>query len=328
MAKPDLYICHTAYHLLIAIVRALRAGGGQAVWLSGQIPNAEALAASHKLDGIFSTICVLQESRWPGVVTGPFAHYRNRRAFEKAVGANLARDAFHNIYICNDWSATGRYLQDCRAPYILCEDTVGGTLDPDQHLLDQQRSAPDFAAKQRGHGYLYWGDSPCCQLVESEDAARCRLFPPEKLATFSKKALLESLTPAEKAAVRGVFLTRPLPEDPAALADATLLLTRSFVADGLMDQDTQDAMFRAVAAKYADGPLYIKTHPRDTTDYQALFPGAVVLERTMPSEVLNFCLPGKFRRAVTVQSWVLRGFTAAEENIFLSLEEARALIQR
>lgn len=88
--------------------------------------------------------------------------------------------------------------------------------------------------------------------------------------------------------MRGVFLTRPLPEDPAALADATLLLTRSFVADGLMDQDTQDAMFRAVAAKYADGPLYIKTHPRDTTDYQALFPGAVVLERTMPSEVLNF----------------------------------------
>lgn len=328
MAKPDLYICHTAYHLLIAIVRALRAGGGQAVWLSGQIPNAEVLATSHKLDGIFSTVCVLQESRWPGVVTGPFAHCRNRRAFEKAVGANLARDAFRNIYICNDWSATGRYLQDCRAPYILCEDTVGGTLDPDQHLLDQQRSATDFAAKQRGHGYLYWGDSPCCRLVESEDAARCRLFPPEKLATFSKKALLENLTPAEKSAVRGVFLTRPLPEDPAALADATLLLTRSFVADGLMDQDTQDAMFRAVAAKYADGPLYIKTHPRDTTDYQALFPGAVVLERTMPSEVLNFCLPGKFRRAVTVQSWVLRGFTAAEENIFLSLEEAKALIQR
>ena len=30
MAKPDLYICHTAYHVLIALVRALRAGGGQA----------------------------------------------------------------------------------------------------------------------------------------------------------------------------------------------------------------------------------------------------------------------------------------------------------
>ena len=327
MDRPDLYICHTAYHLLIAIVRALRAGGGQAVWLSEQIPNAEVLAGSHRLDGIFSQVRVLHESRWPGVVTGPLAHHRNRRAFEKAVGVALDRSAYRNVYLCNDWSAAGRYLQDCRAPYILCEDTVGGTLDPDQHLVDQQRAAPDFAARKKGRGYLYWGDSPFCTAVESEDAARCTLFSPEKLVTFSKKALLESLTPAEKSAVRGVFLTRPLPDDPAALADATLLLTRSFVADGLMDQATQDAMFRAVAAKYADGPLYIKTHPRDTTDYQTLFPGAVVLERTMPSEVLNFCLPGKFRRAVTVQSWVLRGFTAAEENIFLTLEEAKQLME-
>ena len=52
----------------------------------------------------------------------------------------------------------------------------------------------------------------------------------------------------------------------------------------------------------------------------------MILERTMPSEVLNFCLPFIFRRAVTVQSFVLRGFTAAEEKIHLTLEEAQALI--
>ena len=95
--------------------------------------------------------------------------------------------------------------------------------------------------------------------------------------------------------------------------------------DGLMDQAAQDAMFKAVAEKYADGPLFVKTHPRDETDYAALFPGATILSRTMPSEVLNFCLPGKFKRAVTVQSWVLRGFEAAEETVFLTLEEAKGL---
>ena len=58
-----------------------------------------------------------------------------------------------------------------------------------------------------------------------------------------------------------------------------------------MTQAEQNAMFKAVAAKYTAGPLFIKTHPRDTTDYHALFPDAVILERTMPSEVLNFCLP-------------------------------------
>ena len=159
--------------------------------------------------------------------------------------------------------------------------------------------------------------------MESEDAARCTLFGPDKLVTDSKGALLRSLTDEEKAMVRGVFLTKPLPEKAEG---ATLLLPRSFVDDGLMTQAEQDAMFRAVAARYAVGPLFIKTHPRDTTDYGALFPDAVVLERTMPSEVLIFCLPFTFRRAVTVQSFVLRGFTAADEKILLTLEEARALI--
>ena len=150
------------------------------------------------------------------------------------------------------------------------------------------------------------------------------IFGVDKLVTVSKAQLLESLMEEEKAIIRRVFLAVPLPEH---VQGACLLLPRSFVLDGLMDQPTQDAMFAAVAKKYCTEPLFIKTHPRDTTDYSKLFPTAVILPRTMPSEVLNFCLPFKFQRAVTVQSWVLRGFTAAEEKVFVGLEEAEKLVQ-
>ena len=322
--KPNLYICHTAYQVLVDLLRAGRAEGKpHTMVLSAAVADAEALAARLDKTGVVRTVLV-DETRWPGTVTGPLAAWRCRRAFEKLCGWKLDRARYENIYIHNDWSVLGRYLQDCRAGYILCEDTFGSTLGPDQHLVTDQRALPDFARKQRsGKGYLYWGDSPWCKLVESEDASRCTLFGPDKMITDSKGALLESLTGDEKAMVRSVFLTWPLPEQAEG---ATLLLPRSFVADGLMTQERQDAMFQAVAARYAVGPLFIKTHPRDTTDYQALFPDAVILERTMPSEVLNFCLPFTFRRAVTVQSFVLRGFTAAEEKILLTLEEAQALI--
>ena len=322
--KPNLYICHTAYQVLVDLLRAGRAEGKpHTMVLSAAVADAEALAARLAKTGVVRTVLV-DETRWPGTVTGPLAAWRCRRAFEKLCGWKLDHALYENIYIHNDWSVLGRYLQDCRAGYILCEDTFGSTLGPDQHLVTDQRAAPDFARKQKtGQGYLYWGDSPWCKAVESEDAARCSLFGPDKMVTDSKGALLESLTDDEKAMVRSVFLTRPLPEQAEG---ATLLLPRSFVADGLMTQERQDAMFQAVAARYAAGPLFIKTHPRDTTDYQALFPDAVILERTMPSEVLNFCLPFTFRRAVTVQSFVLRGFTAAEEKILLTLEEAQALI--
>ncbi|WP_303926340.1 glycosyltransferase family 52 [Subdoligranulum variabile] len=322
--KPNLYICHTAYQVLVDLLRAGRAEGKpHTMVLSAAVADAEALAARLEKTGVVHTVLV-DETRWPGTVTGPLAALRARRAFEKLCGWKLDRARYENVYIHNDWSVLGRYLQDCRAGYILCEDTFGSTLGPDQHLVTDQRSAPDFAQKQQsGKGYLYWGDSPWCKTVESEDAARCTLFGPDKMITDSKAALLQSLTGDEKAMVRSVFLTQPLPEKAEG---ATLLLPRSFVADGLMTQDRQDAMFKVVAAKYAVGPLFIKTHPRDTTDYGALFPNAVILERTMPSEVLNFCLPFTFRRAVTVQSFVLRGFTAAEEKILLTLDEAQALI--
>ena len=322
--KPNLYICHTAYQVLVDLLRAGRAEGKpHTLVLSAAVADVQALAARLDKTGVVRTVQV-DETRWPGTVPGPLADLRARRAFEKLCGWKLERSRYENIYIHNDWSVLGRYLQDCHAGYILCEDTFGSTLGPDQHLVTDQRAAPDFARKQRtGKGYLYWGDSPWCKLVESEDAARCTLFGPDKMVTDSKAALLQSLTDEEKAMVRSVFLTQPLPEQSEG---ATLLLPRSFVADGLMTQERQDAMFRAVAARYAVGPLFIKTHPRDTTDYQELFPDAVILERTMPSEVLNFCLPFTFRRAVTVQSFVLRGFTAAEEKIHLTLEEAQALI--
>ena len=322
--KPNLYICHTAYQVLVDLLRAGRAEGKpHTMVLSAAVADAEALAARLDKTGVVRTILV-DETRWPGTVTGPLASLRARRAFEKLCGWKLDRAAYENVYIHNDWSVLGRYLQDCHAGYILCEDTFGSTLGPDQHLVTDQRAAPDFARKQQtGKGYLYWGDSPWCKQVESEDAARCNLFGADRMVTDSKGALLRSLTDDEKTMVRSVFLTQPLPEHAEG---ATLLLPRSFVADGLMSQERQDAMFRAVAARYTVGPLFIKTHPRDTTDYQALFPHAVILERTMPSEVLNFCLPFTFRRAVTVQSFVLRGFTAAEEKILLTLEEAQALI--
>lgn len=312
----DVYICHTAYQVLVDFLRAGRHGGGQLI-LSAAVPQADALAERLRKSGVFEMVAIVDETRWPGVVNGPFAARRNRRAFEKNCGWRLDAEKTGNVYIHNDWSVLGRYLQDCNAGYILCEDTFASTLGPDQHLVYDQRKAP------KGR-YLYWGDSPACRLVESEDASKCTLFPPEKLVTDSKAALLETLTDAEKAAVRTIFMTAPLPENAAG---ATLLLPRDFVADGLLDQKTQDAMFLAVAKKYAAGPLFVKTHPRDKTDYAALFPDAVILERTMPSEVLNFCLPCRFGRAVTVQSFVLRGFTAAEEKILLTLEEALELLQ-
>ncbi len=140
--KPNLYICHTAYQVLVDLLRAGRcAGKPHTMVLSASVPDTAALAARLDATGVVKTVLV-DETRWPGTVTGLFAHRRAARAFEKLCGWKLNRAAFENVYIHNDWSVLGRYLQDCHAGYILCEDTFASTLGPTSTLSPTSAPRP------------------------------------------------------------------------------------------------------------------------------------------------------------------------------------------
>lgn len=172
--KPNLYICHTAYQVLVDLLRPA---------LRRQAPHNGALRlrARHRRAGGTSgrdgrgQDCPCRRDTLARDRDGLFAHRRAARAFEKLCGWKLNRAAFENVYIHNDWSVLGRYLQDCRAGYILCEDTFGSTLGPDQHLVTDQRAAADFAAKQRGKGYLYWATArgASASRVRTPRGVRC-----------------------------------------------------------------------------------------------------------------------------------------------------------
>lgn len=330
MGLPNLYICHTAYQVLVEMVRAMEDTVAPDLILSSVIPNTEELAGRLSATGLFRCVRVFDETACgnaiqPGVLrTLLLQRVMGRRNVEKYYGFSIDPKAYENIYIHNDWSVLGRYLQDLKAPYILCEDTMASTCRPNHPIIDEQRTLPHFRLRQKlGYGYLYWGDYKRVTAVETECAAKTGLFP-EKLHQDSKTDRFHRLTEAQKGLIRQVFLTRPLPETAEG---AVLFLPRDFVPDGLLDAETQKRMFVAVAKAYCTGgPLFIKTHPRDAFDYSTLFPDAVILERTMPSEVLNFALPFRFKKAVTVESTVLKALEVADEKVELSLAQALALL--
>ena len=87
--KPNLYICHTAYQVLVDLLRAGRAPDGpHTMVLSTAVADAPALAARLDATGAVRTVLV-DETRWPGTVTGPLAALRARRAFEARCGWKL-----------------------------------------------------------------------------------------------------------------------------------------------------------------------------------------------------------------------------------------------
>lgn len=331
MAKPDLYICHTAYQVMIDLLRTLRSGEKNVLVISTTVPDARNLTERLKALGCFQEIHVFDESQCRmkdisnPILMALFQHKIEKREIEQS-GFSLYPPRYRTIYIHNDWSLLGRYLQDMGAHYILCEDTYASTCWERHPLLENQRALPGFEKRQRrGIGYQYWGDYRNVDAVETEDPSRCPIFK-GKLIHDSKAALLHSLSSDEKSSLRQVFITQPLPEK---IQGASILMTHSFVQDGIMSQNKQNALWIAVAEHYKleTGPFFIKPHPRDIYDYRKLFPNAIVLERKMPSEVLNFALPFRFVRAVSVQSTVLSGFEAADEKISLTLQQAEILLR-
>ena len=143
------------------------------------------------------------------------------------------------------------------------------------------------------------------------------------MVTDSKAKLLESLTDDEKAMVRRVFLTQPLPEKADG---ATLLLPRSFVADGLMTQAEQDANVQSGGGKIRRWAALYQDPPAGHDGLRRPVPRCSHFGAHDAQRGAELLPPFHFARAVTVQSFVLRGFTAADEKILLTLEEARKLV--
>lgn len=328
--KPDLYICHTPYQVLADLCRAMQAPCPPEIILSTAIPDAAALARRLADVNVFCRVRVFDEAACGSAVqrgalrTLLLQHLMGRRNVEKYYGFSIEPSRYGEVYIHNDWSVLGRYLQDKGVRYILCEDTFASSCGGDASLIADQQAEPFFRLRRAlGYGYLYWGDWKGVKAVESECAEKAHSHFWGKVRQRSQQAVFRALTGAQKALIQRVFITAPLPQSTAG---AVLLLPRDLVADRLLDQTTQQRMYRAVVRQYCQGgPLFIKAHPRDPSDYAALFPDAVVLERTMPSEVLNFALPFRFVRAVTVESTVLKALEVADEKLELRLAEALAL---
>ena len=115
----NLYICHTAYQVLVDLLRAGRAPDGpHTMVLSTAVADAPALAARLDATGAVRTVLV-DETRWPGTVTGPLAALRARRAFEARCGWKLDPSRYDTISIHNDCSLLSHYMQDCLARYLL-----------------------------------------------------------------------------------------------------------------------------------------------------------------------------------------------------------------
>ncbi len=318
MDKPVLYICHTPYQVLVSVAKLLAQPHDAAFCLAEKLPGREGLAQRLQASGLTRQVMLPADSHWPSPVLtgwrGHFLHRLQRRAVEKS-GFRLEPGSWAEICIYNDWSSLGHYLQDLGAAYTLGEDTYD-YLRKYNHLIEDQAAEPGYAQRRAaGKGYLYWGACRCTNVVEVAHKETA-LYWAERQREFDLFAVLQGFGPQQMAVIRSIFIQQEL---PPLQRPTCLFLPRSYYVDGMLKtQAAQDQLCRDLVQKYAAGhQLYIKTHPRDTTDYSQLFPNAVVLDRFMPSELLDYCFDVRFDRAVGLGTHSIRNLRCADEIIDL-----------
>ena len=318
MAANRLFICHTQYQAMVSVVKLLCAKEGAAAdfWLSAALPAREDLAARLRQEGLAHRTFLPQDlpQRYPALQqTARPLRLALSLKHAAAAGFPLRLGGYAEICLYNDWNSAGRYLQDRGVRYVLGEDTYNYLNGPN-HWIDDQAAAPDFARRQRaGAGYLFWGAYRGVTALEVADPAVVPYYA-GRLRKFDVFAHLRDLDKAGRATLRRVFAGG---EIPPVGPNSCLFLSRGYYADReVFCQEDQDRLCRYIVEKYAAGrQLFIKTHPRDETDYQALFPDAVVLNRFMPAELLDYCFDVRFGRAVGFYTNAVRNIHCADEII-------------
>ena len=341
--KSRIYVCHTFYHVYVAVLKEMKLVRETSktmyqkadIALSSVSTDFEHLGDRLTKTGIFQNVIALDEKRedfFPELAKyrknykNILKHMINRMIFTKKLAkcetpymevVDFA--AYEDIYVFCDSDPIGYYLNYRHLYYHAVEDG-----------LDCLKNLDDAYVANHGHFRLKtwfsrhnlifimngWGKycldmeindrsvvpTDCPRFVEVPRKPLERALTPEQkkqmIQAFIEDAdaLMQQLKPSQEGEAFACFLTEPHPVDIEARKRVCL----------------------DVLAKYCQGyRVLIKPHPRDTVDYEALCPDAVVLRGRFPVEVLNFFEGLHIKRAVSIVTTAINNMDFVEEKLNL-----------
>ena len=331
------YICHTYYQVYITIVKEIKSKKSSDIILTTSIPNVEILKASLKQSEIFNEIIIfpeleLKECFYKERIENKI--FRGNKLI-KLVEKNFKNlKSYNNIYIYNDWTVFGCYIMDKKLKYHLIEDGLDGFyyLKGNLNLINKKyfnkifypqllQKIKKYIKKILNCGYEYFGTSKYAIDIEVNDISKI-FIPHNKVIEVPKKGLFENLTIKEKKEIYDIFLNENI--DINAKDKKLLLLTQPLFVDRMVSREEyQIQAYIDILNKYGkDYKICIKPHPRDCTDYENLLKkyNITILNKNMPTEILDYNKDVKFDLGITITSSSIRGMKCIKEKIELGFE--------
>lgn len=328
----EIYVCATYYHILITIIKALKDKNEISIVIQNTVPDADRFIPNLRKSKLFKEIFLYDEV---GLVKEynkqriEFIYFRKDELIKIVeAGCNIDFKYYDNVYIYNDWTTLGAYFIDKKIQYHLIEDGLDT-----HHFLKEYLKKVDPYSKKKGiknkikkyrkkivdalgrrffhRGYYFFGRSKYAIDVEVNNK-RIVHFNKRKLKEVPRQALFSSLTKKDKKIIYAIFVQKDLHFDTNS--KKILILTQPLYKDKLVQsEELQKKIYYDIIDKYyKDYVIYLKPHPRDLVTYKTK-KNVFIIEKNIPTEVLNFDDNFKFSKAITISSGGLNVIKADEK---------------
>lgn len=305
--KDRVYVCHTFYHVYIAFLKEMNLPaekqGGATLVIShmssrfGTFPDRvrslrffeEVIEFDEKGEDFFPELAKYRKSDG-NFVSNLWNRIRYTRKFAELEAPYVPVDfrQYKDIYVFCDSDPIGFYLNRNKIYYHAVEDGLDCLRNGDLAHYDNRKhfALKAFLSQKCNLIFIQNGFGKYCIDMEVNDVSAIEI-PFEKYVEVPRKALLEGISPQDKALLLRAFV-EDIDELERLISDqgrkTALILT-----EPLCTLPVRRQIFTDIIERYKDSySILLKPHPRDELDYREAFPDICIIEKTVPMEMLNF----------------------------------------
>lgn len=305
--KDRVYVCHTFYHVYIAFLKEMNLPAekqGSATLVISHMSNRfgafpdrvrslrffeEVVEFDEKGEDFFPELAKYRKSDG-NFISNLWNRIRYTRKFAELEAPYVPVDfrQYKDIYVFCDSDPIGFYLNRNKIYYHAVEDGLDCLRNGDLAHYDNRKhfALKAFLSQKCNLIFIQNGFGKYCIDMEVNDVSAIEI-PFEKYVEVPRKALLEGISPQDKALLLRAFV-EDIEELESLISDqgrkTALILT-----EPLCTLPVRRQIFTDIIERYKDSySILLKPHPRDELDYREAFPDICIIEKTVPMEMLNF----------------------------------------
>jgi len=306
-SKGAVYVCHTYYHVYVSMLKELNKPEAEqhnaTIVLSTMSTDFESLRDRLLALNYFKDVVMYEEkdfTAFPEVEkyhhpSGNFiASIWNRFLFTKKYGraqetlVPVDFREYSDVYVFCDSDPIGYYLNWKHIYYHALEDGLDTLKYRDAARADNEPNFDIKAMLSKKFNILFIqnGYGKYCLDMEVNNNSILKYPCPYRIEE-SRLVLADKLTQEDKNLILKAFVKDS--EKIKSLISEGNKKTVLILTEPLCDLDTRKRIFEDIIASYKDEytPI-LKQHPRDELDYTVNFPDTMLIDRTVPMEMLNF----------------------------------------